>query len=245
MYKTAKSFQCVPPSLRVGKQSANVMKQVIRAGNGLSAKTAKQSINVLLVDTHALMLMALMRVVATFPQVKMIKYLQTTKEMPSFAEKAAVNVVVFGVSISVSECLQFTRSMRESHCEMGIVVIQPHLRLETAFTLVQQGIHGLLDEFASEQDLADAITTVATGSTFFSRHARETLVASTTRTAFYLTSRELEVVELLMRGISNFQIAQSLGLKEKTIETYLTNIYSKLSVSSRTEAIICLQDLQI
>jgi DNA-binding NarL/FixJ family response regulator len=163
----------------------------------------------------------------------------------TFLEGMAVDVVVFGISIPISACLQFTHTMNERRRELGVIVIQPHLRAETALTLVQQGVHGLLDEFASEQDLANAITTVAAGSTFFSRYARETLNSSMTCQATYLTTRELEVSSLLLAGKSNVHIAQALGLKEKTIEAYLTNIYSKLGVKSRTEAMLCLQGLQV
>lgn len=211
----------------------------------IAAKPEKQAINVMLVDTHALMLRALLRVVATFPQVKIVGHLQTTEALLTFLERTAVDVVVFGVSIPASACLQFTHAAGGNHPNLGVVVIQPHLRLETAFTLVKQGVHALLDEFASEQDLADAIATVATGSTFFSKHARETLVSSMSRAALHLTARELEVASLLRHGTSNFRIAQALGLKEKTIEAYLTNIYSKLGVNSRMEAMLCLQDLQV
>jgi DNA-binding NarL/FixJ family response regulator len=199
----------------------------------------------MLVDTHVLMLMALQRVVATFPQVKIVAHLQTIREVPAILEEMEVDVVVFGISIPVSECLRFASIASGSSRNVGIVVIQPHLRPETAFTLVKQGVHGVLDEFASEQDLADAIATVATGSTFFSKHAREILAASMSRAAIYLTPRELEVAALLMRGESNYRIAQALGLKEKTVEAHLTNIYGKLGVNSRTEAIISLQDLRV
>jgi DNA-binding NarL/FixJ family response regulator len=230
---------------RTGELRSPKMKQRAQESYRLAATTKKQAIRVILVDTHALMLRALLRVVATFPQVKVVAHLQTTEAMLTFLERTAVDVVVFGVSIPVSECLQFTHSVGGNHPPLGVVVIQPRLRLETAFTLVEQGVHGLLDEFASEQDLADAISIVATGSTFFSKHASETLISSMSRAALHLTARELEVASLLRHGTSNFRIAQALGLKEKTIEAYLTNIYSKLGVNSRTEAMLCLQDLQV
>jgi len=211
----------------------------------LMARTEKQVIQVMLVDTHVLMLRALLRVVATFPDVEIVAQMQTTEAIQSLLEKTAVDVVIFGVSIPASVCLRFTHSVEGNHPNLGIVAIQPHLRLETAFTLVKQGVHGLLDEFASEQDLADAISTVASGSTFLSKHARETLISSMSRASQHLTARELEVAVLLRHGTSNFGIAQTLGLKEKTIEAYLTNIYNKLGVTSRVEAMLSLQDLQI
>lgn len=250
MYKITESPRPVetvnaPLRSRTGEQRSKKIKQRDRESYRFTAKTEKQAINVMLVDTHALMLRALLRVVATFPQVKIVAHLQTTETLLTFLDRTAVDVVVFGVSIPVSACLQFTHSVGGNHPNLGVVVIQPHSRLETAFTLVKQGVHGLLDEFASEQDLADAISTVATGSTFFSKHARETLISSMSRAALHLTARELEVASLLRHGTSNFGIAQTLGLKEKTIEAYLTNIYSKLGVNSRTEAMLSLQDLQV
>jgi NarL family two-component system response regulator LiaR len=192
-----------------------------------------------------LMLVALQRMVATFPQVEVIAHLHTIQDVLVLAEKMDVDVVVFGISIPISECLQFTHHMNGNHWGPGIIVIQSSLHPETVHTLVKQGVHGLLDEFASEQDLADAISMVATGHTFLSRHAREMLAVSMSRAAIYLTARELEVASLLMHGSSNFRMAQALRLKEKTVETHLTNIYSKLGVSSRVEAILCLRDLHL
>lgn len=237
-----------PLSASGGRQVAKAVKQVskqIVKGEQRTTTVGKQTIHILLIDTHALMLIALQRVVAAFPRVKIVGHLQTLCEVQTLLERMEVDVVVFGISISVTECLQFTNYINEKCRNAGIVVIQPHLRPETAHALVKQGVHGLLDEFASEQDLADAIATVAMGCTFLSKHARDILAASMSRAALYLTVRELEVAALLLRGESNFRIAHALGLKEKTVEAHLTNIYSKLEVTSRAEAILGLQALRV
>lgn len=250
MDKTTRLLRPVEPvdvSLlsRTGERLSTKRKQRDQVGSREPAKTDRRVIHAMLVDSHVLMLRALLRVVANFPQVEIVAQMQTTETILTFLEKTAVDVVIFGVSVPASACLQFAHSAGGNHPNLGIVVIQPHLRLETAFTLVKQGIHGLLDEFASEQDLADAISTVASGSTFFNKHVRETLISSMSRATFHLTARELDVAVLLRHGTSNFRIAQTLGLKEKTIEAYLTNIYNKLGVNSRVEAMLYLQDLQI
>src|SRR5438552_18601011 len=134
----------VHPLYRTGEQRSTKIKQSDQESFRLTARTEKQVIHVMLVDTHALMLRALLRVVATFPQVEIVAQTQTTEAMLTFLEKTAVDVVVFGVSIPASACLQFTHSVSGNHPNLGIVVIQLHLRLETAFTLVKQGVHGLL-----------------------------------------------------------------------------------------------------
>ena len=56
-----------------------------------------------------------------------------------------------------------------------------------------------------------------------------------------LTSRELEVLRLVARGLTNYQIARQLGLSVRTVEAHLTHVYTKLDVNSRTEAALLAQ----
>src|ERR1700730_12310807 len=98
MYKITKpprSMEAVNAPLlsRTGEQRSKKMKQRDQESYRLAAKTEKLTINVMLVDTHALMLGALLRVVATFPQVKIVAHLQTTETMLTFLERTAVDVV--------------------------------------------------------------------------------------------------------------------------------------------------------
>jgi DNA-binding NarL/FixJ family response regulator len=209
----------------------------------ISAPPETSCIKTILVETHGLMRRALHRVVASFPQVEIVAIVDTIQEVLANPLQTQAHVIVLGISIPTSDCLQVAEHLRKYQSEGALVVIRPSLRPEMVMALIKRGIHGLLDECASEQDLATAITIVAAGSIFLNRHAREVLTVSMSQVAISLTEREMEVAILLRRGESNFRIAQSLGLKEKTIEAYLTRIYSKLGVNSRAEAIVCLQDL--
>ncbi len=200
----------------------------------------------ILIENHALLLKALERVVSTFSEVEVVISFETFEEVYQNIKRVEADVVVLGISVPVNDCLKLTEFLREAQLtHLELVIIRLKLFPETVQTFVKQGIHGLLDEYASERDLADAISTVAMGSIFLNRHAREVLSTSLSRAAVYLTAREMEVVTLLKKGASNFRIAQVLCLKEKTVEAYLTRIYSKLGVSSRSEAIVSLANLDI
>jgi len=205
----------------------------------------EQTLQVILVDAHKLMRLALQRVVTSFPSMHITASLATIHEVPAVIDKMAVHTIVLGPSVPISDCLDLLKSLSERQAPFGIVVIQQCLHPETALTLVKKGAHALLDESASEQDLANAIVEASKGNAFLSRCARGILAVSMSRASIHLTEREMQVLSLLRYGSSNFRIAHALGLKEKTVEKYLTSIYDKLNVNSRAEAILCIQKLHL
>ncbi|HLI71546.1 MAG TPA: response regulator transcription factor [Ktedonobacteraceae bacterium] len=203
------------------------------------------AVKVMIIDSHTLLRQALHRLVATFSHLQVCADLATLQQAPLLLQQTQVHVITLGSSIPVSECLQFARFLLEHHASVGLVVIQNRLTPETTMTLIKQGIHGLLGEAASEEDLARAITVAAAGGTFLDRRASEILATSVSRAPLHFTSREVEVLSLLKRGESNCRIAHLLGVKEKTIEKHLSHIYEKLHVNSRAGAILQTQRLYI
>lgn len=208
----------------------------------------EQALHIILVDMYKLTRLALQRVVAEFPGVHIAANLSTIDEVHmviamSGLSAAHTSVLVLGPSIPVSDCLTIVKQIRAQQASGGVVVMQQHLQPETVRTLVEQGVQGLLDECASEQDLYQAIRAASLGNIFLSRRTRSMLAVSMSRSAGHLTEREIQVLSRLKYGESNGRIARGLGLKEKTIEKYLTNIYDKLNVHSRAEALLYLQKL--
>ncbi len=204
-----------------------------------------QVVRVVLVDTHKIMRQALQRVVTAFAHIHIIACLSSIDEVEKVLVKEEVHTVVLGPSMSISDCLSLLTWLNGKRTSYGTVIIQQRLHPETALTLVKKGIHGLLDELASEQDLANAISAASIGNTFLSRQVHDLLLTSMSKASIHLTGREMQVLSLLRDGKSNFHIARALGLKEKTIEKYLSQIYEKFRVSSRAEAILYIQKMHI
>jgi DNA-binding NarL/FixJ family response regulator len=202
-------------------------------------------VQALIVDEHLLIVEALHRILAGFPQIHVYASLNRIQDMPAAIRQSKVNVLILGSSLGACECLECIRVARQIRPSLGIVVIQQRLHPETAFPIIKSGVQGLLGEDASAGDLAQAITVAASGGTFLGRRAREILNEHVSHAPLHFTVREMQVLPLLRLGLSNFCIAQRLSLKEKTIEKHLTHIYEKLHISSRTEAIVRLQTLHI
>lgn len=206
---------------------------------------SEQALCIILVDVHKLMRSALQHVVSTFPHLHIAASLTTIAEVPAAIGHGGVHTIVLGPSVPTSHCLELVNVLSKQEAAPGLVVIHQGLHPETAIILMRNGIHGLLDESASEQDLVTAITAAATGNTFFCQRARTMLDISMSKAPVHLTGREVQVLDLLRHGESNFRIAHALGLKVKTVEKYLTQIYDKLHVTSRTEAILYIQKIHL
>jgi DNA-binding NarL/FixJ family response regulator len=204
---------------------------------------SEQTQQIILIDVHMLMRLALQRAVTTFFHTCYTASFSSVYDLLTLTEEIAAHTIVLGPSIPLSDCFHLVQQLTEKHISCEIVIIQQDLHPETARMLIAQGVHGLLDESASEEDLAQAITTASYGNIFLSQTlcAMFTLVKPGTKSL--LTEREIQVLARLKHGESNARIAQTLGLKEKTIEKYLTTIYDKLHVHSRAEALLCLQKL--
>ncbi|HZO74062.1 MAG TPA: response regulator transcription factor [Ktedonobacteraceae bacterium] len=205
--------------------------------------TSKDSLSIILVDSHLLTRLALQQVIATFKHMHISASLSAVHDVLAITDPSKEQIVVLSPSIAISDCLALTKQLHEQRVRCEVVVLQQDLHPETARMLVKQGVHGLLDEHASEQDLVQAIRTVSLGHVFLSRHIRALLSTPLPPVTNHLTRREIQVLTRLKCGEANFRIACELGLKEKTIEKYLTSIYEKLHVCSRAEAILCLQKM--
>ncbi len=205
----------------------------------------EHTVRVIIVETHALIRGALQRVIGNFPLVETSTGLNRIQDVPAVLTREEGDVLILGSSLTVSECLECVKHVQELQPTCGIIVIQQHLYPETTFPIIRSGVQSLLGEDASEKDLARAIMAAAAGNTFLDQKAREILDASFSHVPFHFTAREMQVLPLLRLGISNFCIAQRLGLKEKTVEKHLTHIYEKLHISSRAEAILRLQTMHI
>lgn len=206
---------------------------------------SERVVQVMIVDAHLLIREALQRVIRSFPQASVSASLSRVQDVLAVLKKGGTDVLILGSSMTACDCLECVKIVREAQVSPGIVVIQQQLRPETAFPILRSGVQSLLGEDASEKDLARAIAAAANGSTFLGQRAREILDVTVSRIPLHFTEREMQVLPLLRLGISNFCIAQRLGLKEKTVEKHLTHIYEKLHIRSRTEAILRLQMLHI
>ena len=144
-----------------------------------------------------------------------------------------------------TEGIDAAKRIRAEFPETGVVVLSQYVEEDYAFELLSDGVEGLgylLKERVSQvDDLVRALYDVSRGGSALDPKVVEGLLArrstESTSALLGLTDRELEVLQLVARGLSNKQAARAIGRTDETIKIHLKNVFTKLGVADRTEAV--------
>ena len=160
------------------------------------------------------------------------------------------DIVVMDVRMPVLSGIEATRRIRESLSGVQVLVLTAHDDDQYIFSLLKVGASGYLLKTAPVSDLVKAIRQVRAGESPLDPAIARKVVAqmsseqrSSTATGAdsaiqELTARELEVLQLLARGLSNHAIAEELYISDRTVQAHLTSIFAKMGVTSRLEAVL-------
>lgn len=154
-------------------------------------------------------------------------------------QQQALDVLVLGVVTPDLSMLEMVRQLKQICPQTKILVLAVSCDEGCVEEVIAAGVNGYLLKTETPSKIVAAIRAVARGETRFSQPVVKMLVqAIQTRPEPHLTQRQTAVLQLVGQGQTNAQIAQSLGISESTVRYHLQNIYRRLDVQSRTEAVI-------
>jgi DNA-binding NarL/FixJ family response regulator len=169
----------------------------------------------------------------------------TGEEAIARVAELAPDVVLMDINLPGINGIEATRRIRETAPAVAVLVVTM-FDDDSVFAAMRAGARGYLLKDAQAEETVRAIHAVAHGEAIFSPSVAERLMeffatphASAPETVFpELTERERDVLGLLAQGYTNSAIAQRLSLSPKTARNYVSNIFSKLQVADRSEAIV-------
>jgi len=148
------------------------------------------------------------------------------------------DVVLLDLMLPDGNGAELVQFLKNRGSEVRVLVISADTNQETIMHLVDLGIDGFISKYADIPTLVDAIHSVDSGIEYFGKDISEIIHAVSTAKApvdGLFTERELDIVRLCAKGQSVKQIAETLSISSRTVETHKNNIFKKLGFNSTSE----------
>ena len=210
------------------------------------------AIRVLIIDDHPVFRFGLRALLNAIPDTEVVGEGTTGEEVLALAGSVRPDVILMDINMPGVNGIEATRRIRESNPDIRILIVTM-LEDDTVFAAMRAGARGYLVKGADPSEVLRAIRAVADGEAIFRPAIAERLIHSfatppasasdSMRSADAvvfpdLTDRERAVLALIAQGLTNSAIAERLILSPKTVRNYITEIFSKLQVADRAQAII-------
>ena len=200
------------------------------------------SISILIVDDHPVFRFGLRALIEAEPDMHVIGETMSGVEAVTLAAANPVDVVLMDINLPDINGIEATRQILKIKPEAHVLILTM-FDDDTVFSAMRVGALGYILKGASGDETLRAIRAAANGEAIFSPAIAQRLMryigVPNKPTAFPdLTEREREILALLAQGLTNAAIAERLSLSVKTVRNRVSDIFSKLQVSDRTEAIL-------
>lgn len=204
------------------------------------------TITILIVDDHPVFRFGLRTLVGAEPDMQIAGEATNGAEALALAERHMFDVALMDIKLPDINGLEVTQRLRAIRPEARVLVISM-LDDTTVFRALKAGACGYILKGASGEETVRAIRAAAGGEAIFSPTIAQRIVQHFNTPLLpgsfpELTAREQEILALLAQGLTNSAIAERLSLSTKTVRNRVSDIFSKLHVSDRAEAIIKARD---
>jgi DNA-binding NarL/FixJ family response regulator len=195
-------------------------------------------LKLLIVDDHGLMLAAIRLALQDEPDIEIVGEAKAGSQVLPLVNQTSPDVVLLDICMPGMDGLRCLELLRQRYPAVKVVILSAADEPQVIEAALQRGAAAYVLKHVDPRDLASAVRQAVEGAVLQAVGALANRPNEFGR-GLGLTERELSILEHLAAGLSNKQIAKELWLAEQTVKFHLTNIYRKLEVSSRTEAIRC------
>lgn len=202
-------------------------------------------IRILLADDHIMVREGTRRILEREPDLKVVAEAGDGREAIGYVQKAHPDVAIVDISMPVMNGIESTREIKRLAPQTAVLVLTAYDDDEYVFAILEAGAAGYLLKNARGSELINAVRKVYEGESVLHPSIAAKVLSRVRRgpiaqdaSVSDLTDREIEVLRLAAQGLSNRQIADTLVLSPRTVQSHMANIFGKLQVGSRTEAVM-------
>jgi len=192
-------------------------------------------IRILIVDDHVAMRIGLASMLGAQGELEIIGSAASGEEALSMLERQVPDILLLDLRMQRMDGISLIEEVVRRRYPLRAIVLTSHDTDEDVYRAIKAGAHGYLLKDSSEQELVDAILAVHSGKNYLPQHISAKLADRMHRSS--LSTRELEVLGMMAKGLTNKQIALGLGISDHTVRSHVASITEKLEVTDRTEAV--------
>jgi len=204
-------------------------------------------IKILIADDHAVVREGTRQLLEQEPDLEVIGEASDGKEAVQLAGNCKPDVAIMDIAMPILDGIEATKQIKALYPSIAVLILSAYDDDQFVFSLVEAGAAGYLLKSVRAHELVEAVRAVYAGESVLhptiarkvlNRFAPTSPVSERKKSIGVLTEREMEVLVLATRGLSNQDIADKLCLSLRTVQAHLSHIFNKLQVSSRTEAVV-------
>ena len=208
-----------------------------------------EPLSILIADDHPLFRKGLRALLATMPQVRVLGEASNGADAVRLAAELRPDVVLMDLQMPGGDGLSAVRAIVAAQPETRVLVVTMFQDDDSIFAAMRAGARGYVLKDMDDDDITRAILAVGRGDAIFSP------AIATRMMSFFsarpaqpipafpeLTESERNVLRLMAKGLNNDAIAQQLAFSPKTVRNYISNIFAKLQVADRAQAIVRARD---
>ena len=204
-------------------------------------------INILIAEDHAVVREGTRRILEQESDFNVVAEASNGEEAIELAGRSKPDVAIMDISMPKVDGIEATKRIKEKYPNIAILILTAYDDEQFIFSLLEAGAAGYLLKSVRSREVIDAVRQVHAGESvlhpIIARKVLNRFVSAPDKqskeTVFeILSTREMDVLKLATKGLSNQDIADELCLSLRTVQAHLGHIFNKLGVSSRTEAVV-------
>lgn len=209
----------------------------------MSISTAQRA-RVLIVDDQTLFRSGLAQLLSSDPRLELVGEAEDGLDALDLVREKHPDVVLMDIRMPRMDGLDATRQIAREHPDVKVLILTTFDADSYVIHALEAGAAGYVLKDARPEAIATSILAVRAGERVMAGPVADRvlkmLTGATTEKEFYdgLTSREIEILKMMAAGMPNKQVAYRLGISEKTVRNHVSNMYEKLHVYDRAQAIL-------
>jgi two-component system, NarL family, nitrate/nitrite response regulator NarL len=202
--------------------------------NFSKAQNSGESLKILLVDDHVMLLEGINTLLERQPGIKIVAKAVGAEQAIALLKATSVDLIVTDLHMPGLDGLALFNHVKQNYPSIKTIVLSMHDEVHIVKELLRSGVNGYVLKKDTHTELLKAIEEVRNNKVYVSSEVNKVLVEDLQNESEkpLLTTRELEIVRLIVREFSNKQIAEQLFISERTVETHRKNILRKTRVGS-------------